>query len=97
MHRLSGQNSAFSHDKTQLGPQQVQAQKLLSSAVPTQQFAAHSLSLSAYPGFLTFSDPMSLSGARVDMMKATHLAPLQMVSLDSTQTGPKERSQVRVK
>ena len=95
-HRLVGQNSAFSHDKAQLGSQPVQAQKLLPSSVPNQPFSAHSLSLS-YPGaFLTFSDPMGLSGPRVDMMKATHLAPLQMVSLDSNQTGPKERSQVRV-
>ena len=95
-HRLVGQNSAFSHDKTQLGAQPVQTQKLLPSSVPNQPFSAHSLSLS-YPGaFLTFSDPMGLSGPRMDMMKATHLAPLQMVSLDNNQTGPKERSQVRV-
>lgn len=95
-HRLVGQNSAFSHDKAQLGSQPVQAQKLLPSSVPNQPFSAHSLSLS-YPGtFLTFSDPMGLSGPRVDMLKATHLAPLQMVSLDNNQTGPKERSQVRV-
>lgn len=95
-HRLVGQNSAFSHDKAQLGAQSVQTQKLLPSSVPNQPFSAHSLSLS-YPGaFLTFSDPMGLSGPRVDMMKATHLAPLQMVSLDNNQTGPKERSQVRV-
>lgn len=95
-HRLVGQNSAFSHDKAQLGSQPVQTQKLLPSSVPNQPFSAHSLSLS-YPGaFLTFSDPMGLSGPRVDMMKATHLAPLQMVSLDNSQTGPKERSQVRV-
>ena len=96
-HRLVGQNSAFSHDKAQLGSQPIQTQKLLPSSVPNQPFSAHSLSLS-YPGaFLTFSDPMGLSGPRVDMLKATHLAPLQMVSLDSNpQTGPKERSQVRV-
>lgn len=93
-HRLPGQNSTFSHDKSQLGAQQIQTQKLLPSTVPNQPFSAHSLSLS-YPGFLTFSEPMGLSGARVDMMKATHLAPLQMVSLDSSQTGAKERSQVR--
>ena len=95
-HRLVGQNSAFTHDKVQLGSQPVQTQKLLPSSVPNQPFSAHSLSLS-YPGaFLTFSDPMGLSGPRVDMMKATpHLAPLQMVSLDNNQTGPKERSQVR--
>ena len=95
-HRLVGQNSAFSHDKAQLGSQPVQTQKLLPSSVPNQPFSAHSLSLS-YPGaFLTFSDPLGLSGPRVDMLKATHLAPLQMVSLDNNQTGPKERSQVRV-
>ena len=95
-HRLVGQNSAFSHDKAQLGSQPVQTQKLLPSSVPNQPFSAHSLSLS-YPGaFLTFSDPMGLSGPRVDVLKATHLAPLQMVSLDNNQTGPKERSQVRV-
>ena len=95
-HRLVSQNSAFSHDKAQLGAQSVQTQKLLPSSVPNQPFSAHSLSLS-YPGaFLTFSDPVGLSGPRVDMMKATHLAPLQMVSLDNNQTGPKERSQVRV-
>ena len=94
VHRLPGQNAAFSHDKTQLGAQQVQTQKLLPSTVPNQPFSAHSLSLS-YPGtFLTFSDPMGLSGSRVDMMKAAHLAPLQMVTLDNSQTGPKERSQV---
>ncbi|PFX24569.1 protein AF-10-like [Stylophora pistillata] len=92
IHRLSSQNSAFSHDKTQLVSQPVQAQKLLPGTVPTQQFAAPSLSL-PYPGFLTFRDPMNLTGTRVDMMKAAHLAPLQMVSLDNSQTGPKERSQ----
>lgn len=93
-HRLTGQNATFSHDKTQLGAQQVQTQKLLPSTVPNQPFSAHSLSLS-YPGtFLTFSDPMGLSGPRVDMMKAAHLAPLQMVSLDNSQTGSKERTQV---
>ena len=94
VHRLSGQTATFSHDKTQLAAQQVQTQKLLPTTVPNQTFSAHSLSLS-YPGaFLTFSDPMGLSGARVDMMKAAHLAPLQMVSLENNQTGPKERSQV---
>ena len=93
MHRLSSQNAAFSHDKTQLVSQQVQAQKLLPGTVPAQQFATQSLSLPGYPGFLTFSDPRT--GARVDMMKTTHLAPLPMVSLDNNQTGPKERSQVR--
>ena len=91
---LHRQNSAFAHDKQQLGTQQAQAPKLLPTTVPSQQFSAHPLSLS-YPGFLTFSDPMgALSGARVDMMKTTHLAPLSMVSLDSSQTGPKDRAQV---
>ena len=91
---LHRQNSAFAHDKQQLGTQQAQAAKLLPSTVPSQQFSAHSLSLS-YPGFLTFSDPMgALSGARVDMMKTTHLAPLSMVSLDNSQTGAKDRAQV---
>ena len=85
------QNSAFAHDKHQLGTQQVQASKLLPASVPGQPFSAHSLSLS-YPGFLTFSDPMA---ARVDMLKTTHLTPLSMVSLDTSQNGPKDRSQVR--
>ena len=94
LQRLPNQNSAFSHDKQQLGAQQAQAQKLLPTTGPSQQqFSAHSLSLS-YPGFLTFSDPMALSGARVDMMKTTHLAPLPMVSIDSSQAGPKDRAQV---
>ena len=91
LHRLPNQNSAFGHDKQQLVTQQGQAPKLLPTTGPSPQ--AHSLSLS-YPGFLTFSDPMALSGARVDMMKTTHLAPLPMVPLDSSQTGTKERAQV---
>ena len=92
---LHRQNSAFTHDKQQLGTQAVQASKLLPTSVPSQPFSAHSLSL-PYPGFLTFSDPMAaLSGARVDLMKTTHLTPLTMVSLDSSQNGPTDRAQVR--
>lgn len=83
------QNSAFAHDKHQLGTQQVQASKLLPASVPGQPFSAHSLSLS-YPGFVTVADPMA---ARVDMLKTTHLTPLSMVSLDTGQNGPKDRSQ----
>lgn len=83
------QNSAFAHDKHQLGTQQVQASKLLPASVPGQPFSAHSLSLS-YPGFVTVTDPMA---ARVDMLKTTHLTPLSMVSLDTSQNGPKDRSQ----
>lgn len=90
---LHRQNSAFTHDKQQLGAQQAQVPKLLPTTGPSQQFTAHSLSLS-YPGFVTFSDPMGASGARVNMMKTTHLTPLSMVSLDSSQTGPKDRAQV---
>ncbi|XP_015748782.1 PREDICTED: serine/arginine repetitive matrix protein 1-like [Acropora digitifera] len=83
------QNSAFVHDKHQLGTQQVQASKLLPASVPGQPFSAHSLSL-PYPGFVTVTDPMA---ARVDMLKTTHLTPLSMVSLDTSQNGPKDRSQ----
>ena len=90
---LHRQNSAFTHDKQQLGAQQAQAPKLLPTTGPSQQFTAHSLSLS-YPGFVTFSDPMGASGARVNMMKTTHLTPLSMVTLDSSQAGPKDRTQV---
>lgn len=85
------QNSAFAHDKHQLGSQPVQASKLLPASVSGQPFSAHSLSLS-YPGFVTVTDPMA---ARVDMLKTTHLTPLSMVSLDTSQNGPKDRSQVR--
>lgn len=88
-HRLPNQ-ATFGLDKQQLGTQQAQAAKLLPTTVPNQ---GHSLSLS-YPGFLTFTDQMALSGARVDMMKATHLAPLSMVSLDGSQAGAKDRAQV---
>lgn len=90
-HRLPNQ-ATFGLDKQQLGTQQAQAAKLLPTTGPNQ---GHSLSLS-YPGFLTFTDQMALSGARVDMMKATHLAPLSMVSLDGSQAGTKDRAQVCV-
>ena len=88
-HRLPNQ-ATFGLDKQHLGAQQAQAAKLLPTTGPNQ---GHSLSLS-YPGFFTFTDQMALSGARMDMMKATHLAPLSMVSLDGSQAGTKDRAQV---